>query len=81
MAAARDHLADSEDPVIALGTAHPTKFPDAVEKASGKRPALPTALADLYEREERMHALPNDLASLQEAIRELARPSNRRPAP
>ena len=81
MAAARDALKAGGDPVIALGTAHPAKFPDAVEKASGQRPALPAALADLYEREERMHALPNDLASLQEAIRGLARPSNRRSAP
>ena len=81
VAAARDALKAGGDPVIALGTAHPAKFPDAVEKASGQRPALPAALADLYEREERMHALPNDLASLQEAIRGLARPSNRRSAP
>ena len=38
--------ADSATPVIALGTAHPAKFPDAVERATGVRPALPPHLGD-----------------------------------
>ena len=33
--------------MIVLGTAHPAKFPDAVEAACGVRPALPDWLADL----------------------------------
>ena len=42
VAAARRALAhDPATPVIALGTAHPAKFPDAVERATGVRPALP----------------------------------------
>jgi threonine synthase len=60
-------------PVIALGCAHPAKFPDAVERATGRRPALPERLADLYERPERVAALPNDLRSVQEFIRERVR--------
>ena len=33
-----------------------------MEKATGIRPALPPAFADLYERPERFTVLPNDLA-------------------
>jgi threonine synthase len=69
--AARDLMPNG--PVITLATAHPAKFPDAVEKACGVRPPLPEHLADLYEREERCAVLPNDLAVLQEHIRRLRR--------
>ncbi len=57
-------------PVVALATAHPAKFPDAVEQATGVRPALPPFLSDLHERQERMILLPNDLASVQRQIRQ-----------
>ena len=55
-------------PVVCLATAHPAKFPDAVEQATGQRPALPDRLADLMEREERMTSLPNDQATIQAHI-------------
>jgi threonine synthase len=60
-------------PVVALGAAHPAKFPDAVEKAIGLRPALPKRLGDLYDREERCMRLPNDLGALREFILARAR--------
>ena len=44
-----------------MATAHPAKFPDAVEQATGVRPALPDHLADLFERPERYEVLPADL--------------------
>ena len=44
---------------LVMATAHPAKFPEAVEQATGVRPPLPTALADLYERPERFEILPN----------------------
>jgi threonine synthase len=69
--AARDLLPDG--PVITLATAHPAKFPDAVEKACGVRPPLPEHMADLYERQERYAVLANDLAALQDHIRRLRR--------
>ena len=47
-------------PVIALGTAHPAKFPDAVERATGVRPTLPEPLSDLMDRRETIVGLPND---------------------
>ena len=49
-------------PRLVMGTAHPAKFPDAVEEATGQRPALPEHLADLFERPERYEVLPNDLS-------------------
>ena len=56
-------------PIIALATAHPAKFPDAVERASGVRPALPAPLADLFDRPERFEVLPNDLRTVQGYVR------------
>jgi threonine synthase len=50
---------------IVLATAHPAKFPDAVELATGVRPVLPDHLADLLERPERTTALPADLAAVE----------------
>jgi threonine synthase len=52
-------------PMVAMATAHPAKFPDAVEQATGIRPALPSRLADLLDRDERYERLPNDLAAVQ----------------
>ncbi len=69
-AAARAEVRPEISAVVALATAHPAKFPDAVEKASGVRPELPERLADLDEREERYTTLPNDLVALQDYIRD-----------
>ncbi|WP_028913640.1 threonine synthase [Pseudorhodobacter ferrugineus] len=57
-------------PMITLATAHPAKFPDAVEAAMGTRPGLPDRMADLFDRPERVTRMPNDLAALQAHIRE-----------
>ncbi|MEM1110115.1 MAG: threonine synthase [Planctomycetota bacterium] len=54
-----------QQPMVVLGTAHPAKFPDAVERATGVRPSLPEHLADLYERPEKFDVLPNDLAAVE----------------
>jgi threonine synthase len=64
---------DLDVPMVALATAHPAKFPDAVEQATGLRPALPAHLADLFAREERCTSLPNDLAAVQAFVRSVAR--------
>ena len=56
-------------PVVSLATAHPAKFPSAVDQALAVDPALPPHMADLYEREERVHLLPSDLATLQDFVR------------
>lgn len=56
-------------PLITLATAHPAKFPDAVQKAGNTpAPGLPHHLADLFEREERYDVLPKDLGEIQRFI-------------
>jgi len=59
---------DPSVPMVALATAHPAKFPDAVEAATGVRPALPPALADLFERPEQYDVVANDYRSVREAV-------------
>ena len=56
--------------MITLATAHPAKFPDAVEAASGVFPPLPPRMADLYERSERLTRIANDLGSVEAFITE-----------
>ena len=63
---ARGHLGGA--PMVTLATAHPAKFPDAVEGAIGIRPALPPRMADLFERPERIRPVGNDVAAIQAVI-------------
>jgi threonine synthase len=72
-AARRTLVAAPATPVIALGTAHPAKFPDPVERATGVRPALPAHLADLMDREETIAVLPNNRNSVADYLRQTAR--------
>lgn len=60
-------------PMVTLATAHPAKFPDAVEQATGTRPMLPPHLADLFDREERTQTVANDLAAVQSLVEQLTR--------
>ena len=53
---------------MVMATAHPAKFPDAVEQATGIRPPLPDHLNDLYERDERYTVLANDLETIKEFV-------------
>ncbi|WP_295639402.1 threonine synthase [Novosphingobium sp.] len=63
-------------PVVTLATAHPAKFSDAVERATGFRVALPARVGDLFEREERFTHLPGDYAGVAAWIAERATPRN-----
>ena len=67
-AVAQQHRRDDKVPMVVLSTAHPAKFPDAVQKATGERPALPARLADLMDRTERVDGLRNDIAALKDLI-------------
>ena len=60
LAAARALEIDADIPVVTLATAHPAKFREAVERATGVRPPLPARLGNLFEREERYTKLPGD---------------------
>jgi len=68
LAAGEQCRRDPTIPLVSLATAHPAKFPDAVEKATGVRPGLPARLHDLFTREERFVVLPNDLAAVRDYI-------------
>ena len=57
-------------PIISLATAHPSKFPDAVEEASGFSPTLPSHLSNLFERKESYEILPNDEGAVKSYILE-----------
>ncbi len=70
IAAACAHLPDDAGvPVVAVATAHPAKFPEAVKRATGIRPALPAHLADLFDRPERFTVARNDLAAIEALVR------------
>ncbi|HLV06952.1 MAG TPA: threonine synthase [Croceibacterium sp.] len=64
-----------EVPVVTLATAHPAKFPDAVERATGQRPHLPARVGDLFDREERYAELPGDYDAVAAYVAEHATPS------
>ena len=64
---------DPATPMIVLGTAHPAKFPAAVESAIGVRPDLPPHLSDLMERREIFTRLPNEQVAVEDFVRSVAR--------
>ena len=73
VAVAEKETRDPSVPMVVLGTAHPAKFPDAVEAACGFRPALPEWLADLDQRPERVATLPADQAAVEHHILSISR--------
>jgi threonine synthase len=72
LAASRRVQLDPHLPLVSLACAHPAKFPDAVERATGERPELPPHLADLFDRPERTTILPNDLATVRSFVDRVA---------
>jgi threonine synthase len=65
----------STSPIVTLATAHPGKFRDAVERAAGIRPTLPTRMQGLFDREERFVTLAADLKTVEDFIAERAQPA------
>ena len=61
-------LENPDSAMVTLATAHPAKFPDAVEKACGVRPALPPRLQGMMTAPERFTVLPNDVARVRDFI-------------
>ncbi|MDT7952769.1 MAG: threonine synthase [Acetobacteraceae bacterium] len=59
-------------PTIVAATAHPAKFPDAMERATGMRPPLPSRLADLYQRPENYTHAPAELDAVEAQVRAFA---------
>ena len=63
----------SGGPLVVVSTAHPAKFPDAVESATGIRPEAPPRLAKIMKLPERLEKLPNRLGSVEDFIKSRAR--------
>ncbi|SHN48543.1 threonine synthase [Erythrobacter sanguineus] len=63
---------DPAVPIVTLATAHPAKFPDAVERAIGVRPSLPSRVGDLFGREESYVELAGDYATARDYVLEYA---------
>jgi len=75
LAAARAAALPADIPVVTLATAHPAKFRDAVERATGQRPQLPPRIGSLFEREERYVTLPATLDAVTGHIAARATPA------
>ena len=76
LSAAQNADLDPAVPVVTLATAHPAKFPDAVERATGVRPALPRRVGDLFDREEKYTKLPGDYDAVKQFIMANATPTD-----
>jgi threonine synthase len=74
LAAARELEIDASVPIITLATAHPAKFREAVERATGIRPALPVRMGDLFAREEAYAKLPATFDAITAYVAERATP-------
>ncbi len=72
LAAARGMELPAGAPVVVLATAHPAKFPEAVEAATGEPPELHARAADLHTRVERIDRLPADVAAAKAYVRAFA---------
>ncbi|MGB7039830.1 MAG: threonine synthase, partial [Xanthobacteraceae bacterium] len=68
IAVAEKEPRDPAVPMVVLSTAHAAKFPDAVEAATGVRPALPDWLSDINHRPERVTVLPADQSAVERFV-------------
>ncbi len=73
IAAARRSTQRQGQPMVMLATAHPAKFPEAVERAIGRKPDRPERLAHVLDAKERYTVLPNDFSAVAEFISQRAR--------
>ncbi len=74
LSAARADDLDPSIPVVTLATAHPAKFRDAVERATGIRPGLPARVGSLFEREEAYDKLPATFEAVTAYVADRATP-------
>jgi threonine synthase len=72
LTAGRRRRSGRSAPLVALATAHPAKFPAAVERATGISPALPPALADLHELPERSERVAADTGAVRRLVERVA---------
>ncbi len=75
LAAAYESDVAADVPIVTLATAHPAKFRDAVERATGTRPSLPSRIGSLFEREERFDTLPATIEAIRDYVSARAVPT------
>src|SRR5436309_288447 len=73
LAVADRDTSDSRIPNIVLSTAHPAKFPDAVEAACGVRPELPAWLEGLMSKPEHIKVMKNDQVEVERFVLSVSR--------
>ncbi|MEL6875051.1 MAG: threonine synthase [Pseudomonadota bacterium] len=76
LSAARNADIDPSVPIVTLATAHPGKFREAVERATGFRPTLPRRVGDLFDREEACDKLPGSYDAVKDYVTSRATPAN-----
>jgi len=76
LSAAKSIDMDPSVPIVTLATAHPAKFRDAVERATGVRPMLPRRIGDLFDREEALDKLPGDYDAVKAYVMGKATPAH-----
>ena len=66
---AGDHLTSDEEPLVVMGTAHPAKFSEAIEKAVvGYNSEIPIKLQEAFKQEEIFNLLPKDYSKIKDFI-------------
>lgn len=73
LAVADRDTTDTTVPNIVLSTAHPAKFPDAVDAACGQRPQLPAWLDGLMTKSEHMKVMKNDQSEVERFVLSVSR--------
>ena len=73
LAVGRQCHKDKSCPIVTLATAHPAKFPAAVEMATDTSPMLPKHISDLFNREEHINLIDNDIALVKDFIESKAK--------
>jgi threonine synthase len=73
LAVAEKEPREPQVPMIVLSTAHPAKFPDAVQASCGRLAALPEWMGDLHSRPEKMQILPPDQAAIEKFVASASR--------
>jgi threonine synthase len=71
--ASQDLDVTRDAPVVVLGTAHPGKFPEIVQRAIGRRPPIPAGLARAGAGTERVRRADPTLASLTKLLEDIDR--------
>ena len=61
----------NNNPVISLACAHPAKFGNAIFEAIKKRPSMPDKLKNIFDQNEKMTILDNDVNLIRTHILEL----------